>query len=513
MAMNNQHIQPDEKGLAIGWTLCQLKDCVDILDSQRVPVNSEERQQRTGNIPYYGATGQVGWIDDFLFDEKLLLIGEDGAPFFDKSKSIAYTISGKSWVNNHAHVLRSIPGLTSNYLLKHYLNQFDFRGYVNGTTRLKLTQGLMSQIPVRLPPLNEQRRIVAKLEKLLAKVDTCKERLDKIPAILKRFRQSVLSAACSGRLTADWRENNPDVESAEELLQRIQIEKEKHYKEEHEKSQLTGKRKPKQFPKNELTPLTNRAYDGLPFNWCLTRIRDVSQCLDSQRIPVSKDERAKRIGNIPYYGANGPVGWIDDYIFDADLVLIVEDETFLGRQIPFSYIIRGKSWVNNHAHVIKPLGSISVDYLNICFSFYDFVPLTSGTTGRRKLTQAALMGAEFLIAPLQEQQEIVRRVQTLFKTADRIEQRYQKARTYIDQLTQSILAKAFRGELVAQDPNDEPASVLLERIRAERENRENVAKTAKKPAANKKQRSKKAQPQLEPTPQLEPIQLELPLFD
>jgi archaellum component FlaD/FlaE len=87
---------------------------------------------------------------------------------------------------------------------------------------------------------------------------------------------------------------------------------------------------------------------------------------------------------------------------------------------------------------------------------------------------------------------------TLFKTADQIEQRYQKAKSYIDQLTQSILAKAFRGELVPQDPNDEPASVLLERIRAERENRENVAKTAKKPAVNKKQRSKKAQPQLEP---------------
>jgi type I restriction enzyme S subunit len=348
-----------------------------------------------------------------------------------------------------------------NFYVDSLRKQIEITAY--GGAQPNISSSLLEGFEILLPPLNEQRRIVAKLEKLLAKVDTCKERLDKIPAILKRFRQSVLSAACSGRLTADWRENNPDVESAEELLKRIQIEKEKHYNEEHEKSQLTGKRKPKQSPKNELTPLTNRAYDGLPFNWCFTRIRDVSQCLDSQRIPVSKDERAKRIGNIPYYGANGQVGWIDDYIFDADLVLIVEDETFLGRQIPFSYIIRGKSWVNNHAHVIKPLGGISVDYLNICFSFYDFVPLTSGTTGRRKLTQAALMGAEFLIAPLQEQQEIVRRVQTLFKTADKIEQRYQKAKSYIDQLTQSILAKAFRGELVPQDPNDEPASVLLER--------------------------------------------------
>lgn len=77
----------------------------------------------------------------------------------------------------------------------------------------------------KLPPLNERRRIVAKLEKLLHRVDACKERLDKIPAILKRFRQSVLASACSGRLTADWREKNPDVESAEKLLKKIRTER------------------------------------------------------------------------------------------------------------------------------------------------------------------------------------------------------------------------------------------------------------------------------------------------
>ena len=74
------------------WATANLEICVDILDSQRIPVNSDERVKRKGAIPYYGATGQVGWIDDFLFDEELLLIGEDGAPFFDKSKEIAYII-------------------------------------------------------------------------------------------------------------------------------------------------------------------------------------------------------------------------------------------------------------------------------------------------------------------------------------------------------------------------------------------------------------------------------------
>ena len=94
----------------------------------------------------YGATGQVGWIDDYLTDEQLVLLGEDGAPFLDLYKDKAYMIEGKAWVNNHAHILRSFWGRNGNELLVHYLNQFNFNGYVNGTTRLKLTQASMNVI-------------------------------------------------------------------------------------------------------------------------------------------------------------------------------------------------------------------------------------------------------------------------------------------------------------------------------------------------------------------------------
>gem|GEM_PF-4575009 len=144
-----------------GWTTLELRDCVDVLDSARVPVNSDERSTRQGTVPYYGATGQVGWIDDYLFDEELLLIGEGGAPFFDKSRPIAYLINGKAWVNNHAHVLRANAGITTNAYLKYFLDQFDFHEYVNGTTRLKLSKGALNRIPVSLSPKNEQQRIVA----------------------------------------------------------------------------------------------------------------------------------------------------------------------------------------------------------------------------------------------------------------------------------------------------------------------------------------------------------------
>ena len=153
-----------------GWATAQLGDLVDVLDSRRVPVSAAERAKRPGSIPYYGATGPVGSIDRALFDEPLLLLGEDGVGFFDNSKSKAYLIDGPAWVNNHAHVLRARDGVERRWLL-HYLNQFDYEGYANGTTRLKLTQGSMRSMPVPLPPLDEQHRIVAVLEDHLSRLD------------------------------------------------------------------------------------------------------------------------------------------------------------------------------------------------------------------------------------------------------------------------------------------------------------------------------------------------------
>jgi type I restriction enzyme S subunit len=182
-----------EKELPIGWVETELHVVSEILDNLRKPINSTERGGRIGNIPYYGATGQAGWIDDYLFDEELVLVGEDGAPFFDKTKNVAYLVNGKSWVNNHAHVLKAISKISSNKFLLHFLNQFDYKDFVGGTTRLKLTQGDLKIIPVPLPPLPEQQRIVAKLDTLFGHLDALKTRLDRIPQLLKDFRQKVLT--------------------------------------------------------------------------------------------------------------------------------------------------------------------------------------------------------------------------------------------------------------------------------------------------------------------------------
>lgn len=157
-----------------GWAVCRLDQVADVLDKLRKPINSNERNLRIKGkqidrlYPYYGATGQVGLIDDYIVDGHYLLLGEDGAPFLDKNAIKAYSISGKSWVNNHAHILS--PKIDFEFL-QYSLNQIDYSEYVNGSTRLKLTQTDMRSIRLMLPPLSEQKLIKAKIQTLFSQLD------------------------------------------------------------------------------------------------------------------------------------------------------------------------------------------------------------------------------------------------------------------------------------------------------------------------------------------------------
>ncbi len=163
------------------WSWARLGEIVAVLDSRRQPVKAADRKVRTAGkpeselVPYYGATRQVGWIDDFLFNEELVLLGEDGAPFFRAGKNVSYVIYGKSWVNNHVHVLRALSGISNRYL-SHVLNLADYHGFVTGTTRPKLTQGKMVNLPIPLPPAPEQHRIVAQVDQLMTLCDELEER-------------------------------------------------------------------------------------------------------------------------------------------------------------------------------------------------------------------------------------------------------------------------------------------------------------------------------------------------
>ena len=179
------------------WNYVPFEDAVEIWDIKRKPINNAERASRINGksnnelYPYYGATGQVGFIDDYLTDGEYVLLGEDGAPFLNPIAQKAYTVTGKTWVNNHAHVLKS---KYNNKFLCYYLNSINYKDYVSGTTRLKLTQAQMKRILIPVPSIEEQERIVAKIEELFSELDNAVETLNDTKTQLEVYRQAVYAS-------------------------------------------------------------------------------------------------------------------------------------------------------------------------------------------------------------------------------------------------------------------------------------------------------------------------------
>lgn len=162
--------------------MAKIGDICEILDSKRVPITATERQP--GPYPYYGANGIQDYVADYIFDDELVLLAEDGGNFGSKDKPIAYRVSGKCWVNNHAHVLKPKEGLDVDYLC-YSLMFYDVTGLVNGATRQKLTQADMRKMEIPLPPLGEQRKIAAVLDKVSDLIAKRRQQLDKLDELVK----------------------------------------------------------------------------------------------------------------------------------------------------------------------------------------------------------------------------------------------------------------------------------------------------------------------------------------
>ena len=166
------------------WKRVLLRDAVEFLDYLRRPVTKIDRTD--GQYPYYGANGQQGTIDNFIFDEPLILLAEDGGNFGQEGRTVAYKIEGKCWVNNHAHVLRPKPNVDINFLLRH-LEYYDVTPYITGTTRGKLTKDAASRIELVLPPLPEQKRVAA----ILDKADSIRRKRQEAVLMIEELLRSV----------------------------------------------------------------------------------------------------------------------------------------------------------------------------------------------------------------------------------------------------------------------------------------------------------------------------------
>ena len=162
-----------------GWEIKKLGEVCDILDHLRVPITKKDR--REGVYPYYGASGVQDYVDSYIFDGRYLLVGEDGAKWGANDKS-AYIIEGKSWVNNHAHILKLNENV-SDRLVEYYLVSKDLSEYITGAVVPKLTQQALRSIPIPIPPLPEQEKIVAELDCLSGIIEKKREQLKELDAL------------------------------------------------------------------------------------------------------------------------------------------------------------------------------------------------------------------------------------------------------------------------------------------------------------------------------------------
>lgn len=173
------------------WSSVRIKHVSECLDGKRIPLNAEQRGELPGDYPYWGANGVVDTVGDYLFDEPLVLVGEDGAPFFDKAKDVAFNVDGKIWVNNHAHILRAknIEGR----FLKYALNSTSYELYIKGSTRDKLTQFELNNIEIPYPTLDEQTFISNFLDRECGRISAIIREKQNFVDLLNEKRQALIS--------------------------------------------------------------------------------------------------------------------------------------------------------------------------------------------------------------------------------------------------------------------------------------------------------------------------------
>ena len=160
----------------------KLEEVCEILDSRRVPITAKDR--KAGIYPYYGANGLQDYVAEYIFDDELVLLAEDGGNFGSKERPIAYRVSGKCWVNNHAHVLKAKPFVNVDYLC-YALMFYDTEGLVNSATRQKLTQAAMRQMVIPYRDMTEQLQIVDEISQVIRLIDKRKEELALLDQLVK----------------------------------------------------------------------------------------------------------------------------------------------------------------------------------------------------------------------------------------------------------------------------------------------------------------------------------------
>lgn len=398
-----------ENKLPKNWQIKKLGEVVSVLDNLRKPINSTERLQRINGknekdlFPYYGATGQVGWIDSFLTNGDFILVGEDGAPFLDNFKNKAYKISGKTWVNNHAHILQEKENITLNNFILYYLNSIDYRQYVNGTTRLKLTKGSLTEIPFPIPPIKMQQDIVSKIEELFSELDKGIEDLKTAQQQLKTYRQSVLNLLAT----------NKNLMPIEKIIDRL------------DQGWSPKCENQASVDKNQWAVIKTSAIQQGYFVEIENKILPINLIPKEQHEIEVGDILITRAGPRVRVGVCCMVKHTRPKLINCDKVYRIKVNKKLILPEYFEYILNTPKYQDE---IEKMKSGISDSGLN--------------------LTQKVFVQITIPVPPIEEQHQIVQEIESRLSVADKMEESIAQSLQQAEALRQSILKKAFAGELV-----------------------------------------------------------------
>lgn len=453
--------------LPISWQLIDIAAVTDVIGggTPSTTISEYYTNDHEKGIAWITPADLSGYTDKYIahgrrsitkkgYNASSARIMPKGTVLFSSRAPIGYTVIAANDISTNQGFKSFVPneGVDSKYLY-YYLKSIKYlaESVAAGTTFKELSGKMAKTLPFPLAPLAEQKRIVEKLDEVLAQVDAIKTRLDNVPEILKRFRQSVLAAAVSGKLTEEWRQKNTYTKWTINNFN-MQL------------SNSNFKAKSKYLKQVFLS----KEVEG----WLNLSLGNIFNVKSGDGL-TAKEMNPE--GLFPVYGGNGINGYHDSYNQEKSKIVIGRVGFYCGSV----HRTPNKSWVTDNALIVDFPTVIDQQYSYWLLKATD-LRADSSSTAQPVISGSKIYPIELHLPHLEEQEEIVRLVEQYFAFADTIEKQVAKAQVQVNNLTQSILKKAFSGKLVAQNPNDKPAEQLLAKIAKARKEAEAIEKAAKK---------------------------------